>query len=323
MTAKKNQVAVIAGDVTMDWNIATSQGTRGAIPNWSPDLSSGIFWQAGGAAGLADLVEAVAASLPPENPWSVHGMDSPRQEVSPSDPGYHHSFTMWAPFKYSEKAPQEKAAWRVEHFLGIGRSRQDTTMQVLEDDPTAGLVVLDDGGLGFRDRRLLDGCRFPRRRRLHPLGEIDDRRCLDFLLDRSWSSLSHEPFRDPDRFGVRLHAGQAHGDHQPGWRLPRLQGPVRHEEEQRRVECHGDRRGYRKQSPCPLLHRRSARRALDALDRSAHVEGRVHRERDHGLHCAAPRFACAAARMARFSSRSRSPGLSSRNRQVSPGARSR
>ena len=141
MTAKKNQVAVIAGDVTMDWNIATSQGTRGAIPtnpNWSPDLTSGIFWQAGGAAGLADLVAAAAASLPPEAPWSVRGMDSPRQEVSPSDPKYHHSFTMWAPFPYSLKAPQEKAAWRVEHFLGIGRGQQDPALQVREDDPAAG-----------------------------------------------------------------------------------------------------------------------------------------------------------------------------------------
>jgi hypothetical protein len=32
---------------------------------------------------------------------------------------------MWTPFKYSEKPPQEKPAWRVEHFLGIDRSTED------------------------------------------------------------------------------------------------------------------------------------------------------------------------------------------------------
>jgi len=152
MEVEKKQVVIIAGDVTMDWNIATSQGTRGAIPIWSPDMSSSIFWQEGGAAQLAGLVAAVAASLPAGNSWSVRGMDSPHREVSPSDPAYHHSFSMWAPYRYSEKAPQEKTAWRVEHFLGIRRSQQDAGLRVREDDPSAALVVLDDGGLGFRDQ---------------------------------------------------------------------------------------------------------------------------------------------------------------------------
>ena len=151
------KTVVVAGDVTMDWNIATSPGTRGANLNWSQDIDSSIFWQRGGAAQLADLIEAISTNLPAERRYVVRQMDTPRQEVSPSDKRYHHSFTMWTPFKYSEKAPQEKHAWRVEQFLGIDRSTEDAvpSMKVIEDDPSAQLVVLDDGGLGFRNQEAL------------------------------------------------------------------------------------------------------------------------------------------------------------------------
>ncbi|MCX6036041.1 MAG: hypothetical protein NTV38_13890 [Chloroflexi bacterium] len=154
---KRTRTVVVAGDVTMDWNIATSLGTKGRTPNWSQDIESSIFWQRGGAAQLADLIEAVSKNLPADRQYIVRQMDMPRQEVLPSDKRYHHSFTMWTPFKYSEKAPQEKPAWRVEHFLGIDRSTEDAgpSMKVIEDDPSAQLVVLDDGGLDFRNQEAL------------------------------------------------------------------------------------------------------------------------------------------------------------------------
>ena len=154
---KLTRAVVVAGDVTMDWNIATSLGTKGANPNWSQDIESSIFWQRGGAAQLADLIEAISKNLPAGRQYVVHQMDTPRQEVIPSDKRYHHSYTMWTPFKYSEKAPQEKPAWRVEHFLGIDRSTEEAgpSMKVIEDDPSAQLVVLDDGGLGFRNQEAL------------------------------------------------------------------------------------------------------------------------------------------------------------------------
>ena len=149
-----SKAVVVAGDVTMDWNIATSLGTGETYLTPKQDINSTIFWQRGGAAQLADLIEAVSKTLPAEKQYLVRQMDMPRQEVFPSDKRYHHSYTMWAPFKYNEKEPREKKAWRVEHFLGIDRSTEAAgpSMKIIADDPSATLVVLDDGGLGFRQQ---------------------------------------------------------------------------------------------------------------------------------------------------------------------------
>jgi hypothetical protein len=158
MANKKNSKAVVvAGDVTMDWNIATSLGTRNANPYWRQEINSSIFWQRGGAAQLADLIEAISKTLPSGHGFVVHQMDAPRQQVFPSDKRYHHSYTMWTPFKYSEKEPGEKKAWRVEHLLGIDRSNEDfsPSLKTTQDDPSAELVILDDGGLGFRNQEML------------------------------------------------------------------------------------------------------------------------------------------------------------------------
>jgi hypothetical protein len=161
---KSIRTVVVAGDVTMDWNIATSLGAKGANPNWSLDINSSIFWQRGGAAQLADIIEAISKTLPADRQYDVRQMDTPRHEVLPSDKRYHHSFTIWMPFTYAEKATQEKPAWRVEHFLGIDRSSlaAGPSTKIIQDDPSAQLVVLDDGGLGFRNQqelwpRALDG----------------------------------------------------------------------------------------------------------------------------------------------------------------------
>ena len=54
---------VVAGDVTMDWNIATSPGATRANPIWSQDVNSSISWQRGGSALLGDLLEEIARSL--------------------------------------------------------------------------------------------------------------------------------------------------------------------------------------------------------------------------------------------------------------------
>jgi hypothetical protein len=154
---KTARSVVVAGDVTMDWNIATSLGTKGANPNWSQDIKSSLFWQRGGAAQLADMIEAISKNLPADLQYIVRQMEMPRQEVLPSDKRYHHSFTLWTPFNYSEKEPRVKKAWRVEHFLGIDRSTEDSSSskKINEDDPSAPLVVLDDGGLSFRDQEAL------------------------------------------------------------------------------------------------------------------------------------------------------------------------
>jgi len=154
---EKPKSVVVAGDVTMDWNIATSSATKVDNPNWSQDINSSLFWQRGGAAQLADMIESLSRRLPADLQYVVRELDIPRQGVFPFDKRFHHSLTMWTPFTYSENSPKEKQAWRVEHFLGIDRSTEEDipSMKIIEDDPSAQLVVLDDGGLGFRNREAL------------------------------------------------------------------------------------------------------------------------------------------------------------------------
>lgn len=151
--AKKNgtRTIVVAGDVTMDWNIATTQTARGAASSWSPEISSSLFWQRGGAAQLADIMEAVSATLPEGEQYAVRQADVPCSGVFPFDRQYHHSLTMWAPFPYRTDALKEKKAWRVDRFLGLDRGKPDNASLVIPaaESPDR-LVVLDDGGLDFR-----------------------------------------------------------------------------------------------------------------------------------------------------------------------------
>lgn len=156
---KTKKVAIVTGDVTMDWNIATSQGVKSGKPYWSMDFCSRSYWQRGGAAMLADLMTAITTTLPEDDRFEIRQTGAPQKEISPSDNRFPHSYAMWAPHKYGEKPPldKEKFAWRVEHFLGFDCSsiisaNQRTWQQVVDDDPQANLLVLDDANLGFRNQ---------------------------------------------------------------------------------------------------------------------------------------------------------------------------
>ncbi|MBE3065979.1 MAG: ATPase, partial [Chloroflexi bacterium] len=126
---------------------------QGANPNWSQDINSSIFWQRGGSALLADLVEAIARDLQRSGApqFSIRQTGAPRKssKMQPDTNRYNHSYAMWAPVKYGEKP-----AWRVEEFLGLDRASRDSVQdwqKVVDDTPEADLVVLDDADLGFRN----------------------------------------------------------------------------------------------------------------------------------------------------------------------------
>jgi hypothetical protein len=125
---------------------------QGANPNWSQDINSSIFWQRGGSALLADLVEAIARDLQRSGApqFSIRQTGAPRKssKMQPDNDRYNHSYAMWVPVKYGEKP-----AWRVEEFLGLDRASRDSVQdwqKVIDDTPEADLVVLDDADLGFR-----------------------------------------------------------------------------------------------------------------------------------------------------------------------------
>jgi hypothetical protein len=155
----KSKTAIVTGDITMDWNIATSQGVKSSKSYWSIDFCSRAYWQRGGAAMLADLLASLVNTLPQDHQIEIHQTGAPREEISPCDARFPHSYAMWAPHKYGEKPPldKEKFAWRVEHFLGFDcATLADADLlswqQVREDDPNACLLVLDDANLGFRNQ---------------------------------------------------------------------------------------------------------------------------------------------------------------------------
>jgi hypothetical protein len=155
----ENRLLVVAGDVTMDWNLARNGQTRKATSVWNPNDKVDICWQRGGAALLADLLDRVSADLLKDKNIAVSlrqpGVPSNSSDVIPGDPKYHQSFAIWSEKKYAEKPPFDREkAWRVDEFLGVRRAGSPCpAMKVVKDSSRANIVVLDDADLGFRDAR--------------------------------------------------------------------------------------------------------------------------------------------------------------------------
>src|SRR2546425_302768 len=62
-TKNATKVVVVTGDVTMDWNLARTRIGEGGGAAWNADHCTHAYWQRGGAALLADLIEAVGRRL--------------------------------------------------------------------------------------------------------------------------------------------------------------------------------------------------------------------------------------------------------------------
>ena len=121
--SKSEATIIVTGDVAMDWNLARARRTRSDVSFWSADDTTCTTWQCGGAALLADLIEAIAKERQKSGTpqFSVRQTGAPRKsnKVQPDSEQYHHSYAMWSPVKYGDKP-----AWRVEEFLG-SRSCQE------------------------------------------------------------------------------------------------------------------------------------------------------------------------------------------------------
>jgi hypothetical protein len=141
----RRRVAVVVGDVTMDWNLATIDRSRGGAAD-----TTQAHWQAGGTALLGALLEAVAAPLR----FTVLHVG---HVVEERDNRFRHSYAVWSRFPYARGA-NEPHVWRVEKFLGLdrrdpaeGAAAVAEWKRVHDDLAEADLVVLDDAALGFRD----------------------------------------------------------------------------------------------------------------------------------------------------------------------------
>jgi hypothetical protein len=151
MPSKNNSSVIVAGDVTIDWNLARSQVSQeGSV--WNVEDCTRAFPQAGGAALLGKLIDTVANGLGAERPEVSYPQS--KRKIQPGDPAYHHSYAMWSLHKYGEgpSEAKEKAAWRVERFLGHDRCAQEPSEGIDDVSEPPLLLVLDDSNLGFRDQ---------------------------------------------------------------------------------------------------------------------------------------------------------------------------
>jgi hypothetical protein len=144
---------IVAGDVTMDWNLARRRLDTGAVV-WSAEDRSEMYGQLGGAALIADLIEEVAATLRAGGLGvEVDRVRAPEREILPGDPRLDHSYAVWSRFPRS-RGERARTVWRVEEFLGLDRARDlgaaRGCKEATGDPPEADLVVLDDADLGFR-----------------------------------------------------------------------------------------------------------------------------------------------------------------------------
>jgi len=168
---KQPSHVVVAGDVTIDWNVARVRKTTQQVLTWNAEDAMRASWQWGGAALLADVVAGVVERLNLENGtgYTVARPDPHEQPRCPEDQRFHHSYAMWIPVETDAKGKDgAQTVWRVEEFLGFdeaggqggdyqltGKVRRAPAppLRLSADPPRAALVVLDDAGLGFRDRR--------------------------------------------------------------------------------------------------------------------------------------------------------------------------
>jgi len=154
-TKLSKKVIVVAGDVTVDWNLARTQDGAGGLA-WSGLACMRAVCQPGGAAMLAELVKTVARveSLGRQQEFTVRHPAIDWSKVLPTDPNFHHSYALWS--SYLEKNKDlEKTIWRVKEFLGLDHCApppQGALTGGAADDPPADLVILDDANLGFRSR---------------------------------------------------------------------------------------------------------------------------------------------------------------------------
>ncbi len=150
----------IAGDITIDWNLAHIQRLPGSGKSWSPDDVSRACRQRGGMALLADLIEAAANDLRNSGraAYSLRASTIPNEVIAPSDVRFNHSYALWEPHPSGERLPdgKPKLVWRISQFLGLDRCAAHIPTQPKapskRDSSQSDIVVLDDAALGFRDQ---------------------------------------------------------------------------------------------------------------------------------------------------------------------------
>jgi hypothetical protein len=148
MPIKKDveRTIIVTGDVTVDWFIAQAKMEKD--DTWNRNIESKLWLGSGGAAMLAEVVESLLNAMDenPDQSYSLHRWFLSPDDATVKDPRFHHSYSLWVPYKKKDKVP----AWRIGCFLGFDPC---DSVEIFKGDrevlnPT--LVMVDDAALGFR-----------------------------------------------------------------------------------------------------------------------------------------------------------------------------
>ncbi len=152
-TGDNTGTVVVAGDITIDWNIARIRRTQAVPQGWNPDdliVTSGRY---GGASMIGDLLAAVSDNLKQQGSGSfvIKQSDLSKDKITPDNRSLPHSYAMWEPFQKDDRS--EQRVWRVREFLGLNQAftaGQGQSMASAGENGTE-LIVISDDNLGFRD----------------------------------------------------------------------------------------------------------------------------------------------------------------------------
>ncbi|MFH1144998.1 MAG: ATPase, partial [Candidatus Eisenbacteria bacterium] len=146
---------VVAGDITIDWNIARLQERLSGAPLvWNAHDTARACPQPGGAELLADAITEVGRRITGVPKPVIHRAKSDVAAIRSGDPAFHHSYALWSPHPLKAGDKGKSQVWRVESYLGMDVMPEKGSRKHLKlkgDPGDAVLYALDDAALGFRD----------------------------------------------------------------------------------------------------------------------------------------------------------------------------
>src|SRR5665647_2562761 len=99
---KRPRHVVVAGDMTIDWNLARTRKLLNGGTAWNAEDRTETYGGPGGAAVLARLIEEVGVTLADGGPAvEVSGPLAATESISPGDPRFHHSYAVWSQYPVS------------------------------------------------------------------------------------------------------------------------------------------------------------------------------------------------------------------------------
>jgi hypothetical protein len=148
-----DRTVLVVGDVTGDWHIATSQAAPTGGNAWFNGATVQVSVQLGGAALLAELLRCLAETSSAGAPPRFRVVPPPVQ-VPPDSPHLPQVYSRWCTFPTARSGSDElrnRRSWRIAEFLGTAPGSQRSPSEPAPTTEPAGVILIDDHNLGFRD----------------------------------------------------------------------------------------------------------------------------------------------------------------------------